>query len=406
MRLAHLGLTNFRTYRRLDLSLPPGVILLVGDNAQGKTALLESIYYLATSRSPRASSDRELIHWAAGDEPLPFSRVTGDVARADGRVQIEIVVVQPPGASQTSRLEKRVKVDGVTRRALDLLGQLNVVLFSPDDVELVSGGPTVRRRYLDATLCQIDPRYCHALAQYRKVLAQRNSLLRRIQDGLARRDELGPWNDWLVEHGALITARRHGLLRQLETWGSQTHHDLTGGRDPLRVVYRPSALVSQSDKPSSREAADSAAALLSGDNLTVETVAALFRTRLTQRLVAEIARGQTLVGPHRDDYQLSAGPVDLHLYGSRGQQRTAALALKLAETEAMRAATGEWPVLLLDDVMSELDAPRRAYVAARMAAHQQTLATATDWSDFSADLQAQALRLRVELGTVRVEDEE
>ena len=432
MRLAHLGLVNFRTYRRLELSLAPGVVLLVGDNAQGKTALLEAVYYLATSRSPRTGADRELVHWDAVEEPLPFSRVSGDVVKASGRVHVEIVVVIPPpsrvdlspnpsptrGGEQTGgvgsppsldrggvggevpgRLEKRVKIDGVARRALDLLGQVNVVLFTPDDIELVAGGPTLRRHYLDAALCQIDSRYCHALAQYRKILTQRNSLLRRVQEGLARRDELAFWDDQLVEYGAQVTVRRHALAWRLETRGSPIHHDLTGGRDPLRVVYRPSALMSLSDKPSDRAVVE-ATQLVLQETLDPAVTSAVFRARLTQRAAAEIARGATLVGPHRDDFQLFAGSLDLHTYGSRGQQRTAALALKLAETEAMHEATGEWPLLLLDDVMSELDAPRRAYVADRMARHEQTLATATDWSDFSPALQSQAQRLTVQGGTV------
>jgi DNA replication and repair protein RecF len=401
MRLTHLGLTNFRTYRRLELDLPAGVVLLVGDNAQGKTALLEAIYYLATSRSPRTGTDRELIHWDAGEEPLPFSRVAGDVAKSDSRVHVEIIVVQPPGSGDTGRLEKRVKIDGVARRALDLLGQVNVVLFSPDDIELVAGGPSIRRHYLDATLCQIDTRYCHALAQYRKVLAQRNSLLRRIGVGVARRDELAFWDDLLVEHGSVMTVRRHALLRNLERQGSRVHQDLTGGRDTLRVLYRPSALFSTSDRATERSAVAAAQALLGTDDLALEATAATFRARLASRTAGEVARGATLVGPHRDDFQLFAGSIDLHLYGSRGQQRTAALALKLAETEAMHSATGEWPLLLLDDVMSELDAPRRAYVATRMAQHEQTLATATDWSDFSPALQAQAARFRVQSGAIQ-----
>jgi DNA replication and repair protein RecF len=286
---------------------------------------------------------------------------------------------------------------------MDLLGQINVVLFTPDDIELVAGSPMLRRHYVDVTLCQIDSRYCYALGQYRKVLTQRNSLLRRIQDGLARRDELSFWDDQLVEYGALVTVRRHQLLRRLEMRGDPLHRDLTGGRDTLRVLYRPSALMSLTDRPTDRVVIE-ATRLVLQDQLDLAATAATFRTRLTQRVAAEVARGVTLVGPHRDDFQLLAGALDLHTYGSRGQQRTAALALKLAETEAMREVTGEWPVLLLDDVMSELDAPRRAYVAERMAQHEQTLATATDWSDFSPALQAQAQRLRVQHGTVKVED--
>ncbi len=399
MRLTHLGLTNFRVYRRLDLTLSPGVTLLVGDNAQGKTALLEAIYYLATSRSPRGSADREMLAWAARDEPLPFSRVTGEVLRADGSVRLEIVTVRPPGEPM-GRLEKRVKIDGVTRRALDLLGQVNVVLFAPEDIALLEEGPGVRRRYLDAALCQLDARYCYALGQYRKVVTQRNSLLRRIQDGLARRDEIGVWDELLIEHGALLTARRHAWLRLLAERGDPIHRDLTGGRDPIHINYRPSALFSQSEPLRTPGAAEAAQAVLSRDELPLDTVRVAFRARLAGRAAAEVRAGATLVGPHRDDFLLLSHGVDLHIYGSRGQKRTAALALKLAEAEGMQATTGEAPLLLLDDVMSELDALRRAYVAERMLRHDQTLATATDWSDFSPDLQARATRLTVRGGAV------
>ncbi len=338
MRLAHLSLFNFRNYVRLALDLPAGVTVLLGDNAQGKTNLLEAVYYLATSRSPHAGSDREIVNWlTAQSEPLPYARLVGRVARSSGDLGIEITLTQQ--GETEGRYRKQIRVNGVPQRAMDLLGHLNVVLFLPEDIALVSGPPAGRRHYLDATLCQIDTGYCRALAQYNQILTQRNALLRDLRERGGEAAQLAFWDEQLVEHGSHLVARRRECLDDLGGLVRQVHAELTDGAERLRLDYLPS---------------------LNLDN--GGTVAEAFVSQLRSLRTREIAAGATLAGPHRDDLAFAIDGMNAGVYASRGQQRTTALALKLAEVGLMFQATGERPVLLLDDVLSELDAHRRSFL--------------------------------------------
>ena len=338
MRLTQLSLFNFRNYVRLVLDLPAGVTVLVGDNAQGKTNLLEAVYYLATSRSPHAGSDREIVNWlVTQSEPLPFARLVGRVARGSGELSIEITLTQQGEAE--GRYRKQIRLNGVPHRAMDLLGHLNVVLFLPEDIALVSGSPGGRRHYLDATLCQIDPAYCRALARYNQILTQRNALLRDLRERGGEVAQLAFWDEQLVEHGAHLVGRRRECLEDLGSLVRQVHAELTDGAERLRLDYLPSV-----------------------DLENGATVPVAFAAQLRSLRAREIAAGVTLVGPHRDDLGFAIDGMNAGIYASRGQQRTTALALKLAEVALMFQATGERPVLLLDDVLSELDAHRRSYL--------------------------------------------
>ncbi|OGO42085.1 MAG: hypothetical protein A2Z04_04980, partial [Chloroflexi bacterium RBG_16_57_9] len=388
MWLQHLTLANFRNYRQLDLKLPSGLILVYGDNAQGKTNLLEAIYVLATSRSPHTQTDRQLIHWAAETEPMPYARIAGTVQKADGIHRVELVLLKLPTQGGADRLQKQIKVDGVRRRALDLIGLVPIVLFSPQDIDLVAGSPSARRRYLDATLCQIDPEYCRALAHYTQVLTQRNALLKDLQERRGGREELIFWDDGLVQHGALILERRLHIVETLRQRTCAIHADLTGGQEALDMAYLSSLKETRAGKAPFPIGAD-------GQLPSREAITQLFRAALQARQGEEIARGVTVVGPHRDDLRLTINQVDAQLFGSRGQQRTLALALKLAETEVLRDAAGETPILLLDDVMSELDAARRAYLSARVNQHRQTIITSTDLTDFAPEFVEKARVLNV-----------
>ena len=358
MRLTHLSLHNFRNYVRLDLDLPPGVSLLQGDNAQGKTNLLEAIYYLATSRSPHAGADRELVNWLAVEqEPLPYARLVGKVAKAAGESAIEITLTQQ--GNNGARYGKQIRLNGVARRAMDLLGQLNVVLFLPEDIALVSGPPSERRRYLDAALCQIDPGYCRALSRYNQVVTQRNALLRDLRERGGDSAQLAFWDERLVENGAYLVSRRWDALRALDGLAHDLHGQLTGGGEQLRLRYVPSV---ELEGPADKVA-----------------VAQAFRAQLQALRPREIAAGMTLVGPHRDEARFLINEIDCGVYGSRGQQRTAALSLKLAEVHLMRRETGEQPVLLLDDVLSELDEHRRRFLLHTLDnGAEQAIITTTD----------------------------
>jgi len=362
MRLTHLSLHNFRNYVRMELDLEPGVTVLYGDNAQGKTNLLEAIYYLATSRSPHAGADRELVNWlAAEQEPLPYARLVGKVARSEAELTIEVTLTQQSnnGGRSADRYRKQIRINGVAKRAMDLLGKLNAVLFLPEDIALVSGSPSGRRRYLDAMLCQIDPVYCRSLSRYNQVVTQRNALLRDLRERGGDPGQLLFWDDQLVEHGAYMVARRRVALVILDELACAIHSDLTAGSERLHLKYQPSVEI--------------------GEQEAVDMIATTFHSQLQVLRQREIPAGVTLAGPHRDEVRFLIDGIDAGTFGSRGQQRTATLALKLAEVDLMRWETSEYPVLLLDDVLSELDASRRRFLVQWLAdGPQQALLTTTD----------------------------
>lgn len=387
MHVTNLSLRDFRNYHRLDQALDAGTTLIYGSNAAGKTSLLESLFYIATTRSPRTSVDRELVRWGAQGEAgtLPFARLAADVQRPNGRVRLEVIVQlrADDAGHPTGTTQKLVRVDRRTVRSLDLVGQLRVVLFTPADLMLVAGAPTERRRYLDITLSQLDPHYVRTLAQYNKLVQQRNSLLRawreRRRPLRAIDDELGYWDRELSATGGYLLAERLRAVADLNTFVGPLYCAITGGSEPLQMHYSPSFEFAT--------AADAGG------------LANRLADRLQQLRRDELSRGQTLIGPHRDDLLFTVGGINLGVYGSRGQQRSVTLALKLGESELMRARSGDTPVLLLDDLLSELDARRRSHLLhAINRPDQQTLLTATDLSDFDTAFLQRARRLRVEDG--------
>jgi DNA replication and repair protein RecF len=391
MYIRRLDLTNFRNYRQLELSLAPGEIVVQGGNAQGKTNLLEAIYYLATATTPHALSDRELIHWQALAEPavlLHYGRLEGDFVTDGEERRVEITLtLTPQTGTEGERFDKTIKVGGVRKRVADLTGLVNVVLFTPTDTQLVAGPPGARRRFLDALLGQLDPRYARSLTRYSRVVSQRNHLLRRLRDAGGGAGELDFWNDQLVEYGAAIVAYRIRAVERLNARMRRIHASLTGGVESLTLRYASSVL--KYTQPAEAQ-------------LSRSEIEDTYRERLAQRERAERARGMTLVGPHRADITLLVDGVDMGLYSSRGQQRTISLGLRLAQAELIQAVSGAPPILLLDDVMSELDAARRQYLMDVAAQHQQAFLTSTDLSDFADDFLHRARVLRVEGG--RVED--
>ncbi|MCS6845682.1 MAG: DNA replication/repair protein RecF [Caldilineales bacterium] len=408
MYLAHLSLTNFRNYSRLELDLEPGITLLQGANAQGKTNFLEAIAYLATSRSLLASAERELVNWLAWEEPLPFARLAGELAVDGRRRKIEIALVANGGGGQ--RLRKEVRINGVPRRALDLVGQLPTVLFLPQDINLVAGPPAERRRYLDIALCQMQADYCRTLSLYNKVLVQRNALLRSLRDRGGPLDQLAYWDEQLIACGSLLVARRAAFVVALEQEASQRQAALTEGREWLQLRYIPRLTLAPDGEGDEEEPIaddeegeglwlrEPSAAYETGE---AAAVAEALRRELTRARRQEIAAGMSLIGPHRDDVQFLAQGRSLRTYGSRGQQRTAALAVKLAEVAVMRQALGAAPLLLLDDVMSELDARRRSTLLAALEGVTQAVVTTTDWDDFSEEFRRRAHCLQVEGGRVQ-----
>lgn len=401
MYCERLTLKDFRNYRRLDLGLSRGLTIFQGENASGKTTLLEALYLLATTKSPRAGSDQELVSFEAEAEfgAPAFTRVAGTVDRQDGEIEAEILVLrdQPPGQdTQSNTARKRIKVNGAARRSIDLIGKINAVLFSPEDLDLVIGSPSLRRRYLDSTLSQIDHRYLRHWQDYAKVVAQRNGFLRNVRERQNRgrspgRDEMSIWNEELVKNGAYLIKRRQEALQSLNGLAATIHAQLTGldsslmpeAANGFELVYQPSfELQGASDET---------------------TIASRFETRLNEVRVQELQRGVSLAGPHRDDFAFKVEEANIATYGSRGQQRTAVLSLKLAEVGWMQAQTGDRPILLLDDILSELDVHRRQYVLDTVQARaDQILITATDLAFFGDQnvLRDLASLYRVEGGAV------
>jgi len=395
MRIRHLHLADYRNFPRLDLALPDGPAIVVGANAQGKSNLLEAIHMLATMRSPRTASDVELIRRRA-DAPVgpPAGRLVADVEGQQGPLRLEMAVVgrasqlPSPAGEQSfpTHASRTVRVNGLARRLSEAVGQLAAVLFTAHDMEMVVGPPSLRRRYLDIAISQVEGAYLRGLQRYAKVLLQRNHLLKRVQDGSARREELRFWDEQLVQEGSAIVGARALAVSSLAPMAAAAHADLSDGREQLSLVYQPH-LGSAVD--------DQQAASLSRQDL-----AAAFAQELARWSEREVRAGTTILGPHRDDLLLELDGVSAAAFASRAQQRTIALALRLSEARFLRQRRNDSPVLLLDDVLSELDARRRVAVLAAVADYEQVIITATDLDRFSADFLARAALFRVAAGSV------
>jgi DNA replication and repair protein RecF len=391
MYLERLLLEEFRQYRREVIDIPEGGLALHGENASGKSTLMEAIALLSTTKSPRTSTDREMIRWESGEEfgfP-PFARIEGSVCRSNGPVELEIGMSAEH--AQATSVKKQLKLNGRPVRASSIVGQLRSVLFTPEDVSLVSGPPSERRRYLDLTLCQIDPAYMRALTMYARVLAQRNSLLKRFsREGVNPRSgpvtaELRYWDDELVTAGSLIIARRVQSIEQLSLVAADEYARLDVGQ--MSLAYAPA--LGESAVNAERVAARDAAAFA-------------LREELERRRADEIRRGVTLSGPHRDDLVITIGDRSASSFASRGQQRLAVLAMKLGEAALMTDLTGDAPVVLLDDILSELDERHRGLVLETALTMQcQMLITSTDRRLLDAPIVRDLDRRLVVEGTVR-----
>jgi len=406
VQLTHLTLYNFRNYARLDVDLPAGVILLQGANGQGKSNLLEAVYYLATTRSLYTNVDQQLLSWMVVDEEMPFVRLEGRIQRDDGRHKLEITLIQKPANnSGTSRLRKEIRMDGLKRRAIDYLGSLNVVLFRPEDIDLIAQGPSLRRRYLDITLSQVDPRYRSDLSRYNQTITQRNALLRQLQETGGDPDQLDFWDETLVTAGSYLILRRLQTITRLDELVASLHPSLTGGIERLRLVFVPRVDLDHVGTDSGATQLPlrfdpQFAQTFAPPSLELDEIVERFQHQLHERRALDLIRGVTSVGPHRDDLRFLVDGVDMTAYGSRGQQRTAALSLKLAEVAFMQEETGESPVLLLDDVMSELDEQRRACVTRVIREQEQVIVTTTDLADFPAGFPAAGALWHVQEGRI------
>lgn len=393
MYLTDLTLDHFRSYASLTLTLRPGLTLVIGDNATGKSNLLEAIYTLAATRSPRASTEGELIAWDAPHPPV--TRIAGSAHRADGPVRVEIALVARtdpqggvvPAKSGAPLTSKRIRVNGVNRRASDATGQIAAVLFTTLDIEIITGSPSHRRRYLDLTIAQYDRAYARAYSRYDKAVTQRNALLKRIRAGEATAAELAPWDDVLISEGATVVAARADAVKQLAVAANRHHDDVTSfdatDTDTDTATPTDTATATATNTGTTTDTLDLAYQPALGkaglpDVATANAVQERLQAALNAERHRELGAGTTLIGPHRDDVAIQLNGHAAAAYASRAQQRSIALALRLAEADLLRARTGESPILLLDDVFSELDPSRRTATARAIAGAEQVIVSSAD----------------------------
>jgi DNA replication and repair protein RecF len=369
MRIERLTLTGFRSYGAAQAAFPAGPQVVVGDNATGKTNLLESLLVLGTGRSHRAGADTELISWGA-----EFCRLEAGATDAAGlATQLEVVVART--ASGGGR--KRVLVNGVARRPTALAAALPVVLFAPEDMLLISGAPALRRSALDVLVAQTTPAAGATLSNYARAITQRNNLLRAIREGAAAPDELHFWDQVVIDDGARIVDWRRDTLARLADPLAAAHQEIAPAEERLELLYSTNA-----------------------EPLAAETTRDALRRRLIETADKEQWNGATLIGPHRDDIGFASARRDLAGFASRGQQRTAILAFKLAQLDLLRAALGQPPLLLLDDVFSELDPSRRAHLVRRIGELPQAFVTTTTTDDLDPTLVAAATVWQVTPGRI------
>lgn len=383
MFISELQIANYRNYVRSSVRLDRGLHLFMGDNAQGKSNLLEAIYLLSTLRSSRASSDADLVRRDIIDSDFPVARLECHVERSAGNMQLEVAIVGRT-TDASHRAGKRVRLNGIPKRASEAVGQLCAVLFTTLDIDIVAGPPLLRRRYLDMMISQVDRGYLRAMQRYARVLQQRNSLLKRVHAREASASELNFWDQELAHAGGIIMQARAEALGHVVPQAQFQMERLSDGQEDLLILYRPAiGGLNETDSP------------IDETEWTARLLKALASVR-----GREIGSGSTIIGPHRDDFSVQINDMPADSFASRAQQRTAALAMRLAEASYLRKALGDDPVVLLDDVLSELDARRRRGVLEFIDTFQQTIVTTAE-PDRVRDVMTRASgRYLVQAGTL------
>ena len=339
MIIKSLELADFRNYETLDIHFDKGTNILYGDNAQGKTNILEAIYVSATTKSHKGSKDKEIIHFEKEEAHI---RTYLDKEDVEYKVDMHL----------RKNKSKGIAIDGKKiKKAADLMGLLNIVFFSPEDLAIIKNGPSERRRFADMELCQLDNFYLYNLNHYNKIINQRNKLLKDMYFNPGLKETLNIWDSQLVSYGSKIIERRSIFADQLCDIVNEIHNKLSGGKEKLTVKYEP--------------------------DVSIEN----FEEKMKLNQEKDIRSKMTSTGPHRDDFSFIVNGIDIRKYGSQGQQRTAALSLKLSEIELVKKITKDTPVLLLDDVLSELDSNRQNYLLNSIG-NIQTIITCTGLDEF------------------------
>ncbi|MED3623704.1 DNA replication/repair protein RecF [Neobacillus thermocopriae] len=372
MFIESLVLKNYRNYPELSIEFENKVNVILGENAQGKTNVMESIYVLAMAKSHRTSNDKDLIRW---DED--YAKIEGRVQKHHSALPLELVI---------SKKGKKAKLNHIEQQKLSqYVGNMNVVMFAPEDLNLVKGSPQVRRRFIDMEIGQISPVYLHDMSQYQKVLQQRNHFLKMLQSKReTNQTMLEVLTEQFIQMAVKIVSKRFEFLQLLEKWAKPIHQGISRGLETLEINYKPSVEV------------------LEGQDLSKMVTS--FIEKFEKVRSREIERGTTLFGPHRDDIVFHVNERDVQTFGSQGQQRTTALSVKLAEIELIHAEIGEYPILLLDDVLSELDDYRQSHLLNTIQGKVQTFVTTTSVDGIDHQTLKEASTFVVTSGNIKKSD--
>lgn len=345
MYISKIKLINFRNYNTLEITLDEKLNIFVGNNAQGKTNILESIFVTGFGKSFRTNRDRELINM---DKEKSYIKIEGEKKHTDISIELKL----------WNNRKKEIKVNGIGLNKLsDILGNINVVIFSPEDLKLIKDGPVERRKFIDREISHISKKYYYNLISYNKVLYQRNNLLKKIDYNKGLKDTIDIWNEKLLEFGVELIIKRRQFIYRINSLSRLMHRKITDGRENLEVRYLSNIKIDNKDE--------------------YKEIYKKFKDKLQNSLDKDIQRGYTGYGPHKDDVGLYINDIDIRNFGSQGQQRTVALSLKLSEIEIVKAEIGEYPILLLDDVMSELDINRQRFLIKNLQ-NVQTIITMTE----------------------------
>lgn len=368
MKLTNLQLQNFRNYESVQLEFTDGVHVFIGENAQGKTNLMESIYALAMTKSHRTTNDKELIGWNK-----EFATIKGTVEKTATKTNLEL---------QFSKKGKIAKVNYLEQKRLSsYLGNLNVILFAPENLTLVKGSPQNRRKFVDMELGQMSSLYLYDLVEYNRVLKQRNTYLKQLAIKKKQPDEyLEVLSEMLSELASKIVFHRLDFMKQLEALAIPIHDQLSLGREKFSVSYQ--------------------ATIPLEDGLTASQMKEIYIDQFKKNQTREADQATTLIGPHRDDLIFYLNEVPVQTYGSQGQQRSTVLSLKLAEIELMKLSTGEYPLLLLDDVLSELDDDRQTHLIKAIENKVQTFITTTSLDGIKQQFINEPVVIPIEKGTI------
>jgi len=385
MQLNHLSLSNFRAFSRLDVDIPSGIVLLHGDNAQGKTSLLEAVYYLATFTSFITSQDFQVINFIVKEEEIPVARIVAEFQREGHGHRLEVRLVHQMNQDGIRRLRKEILLDGVKKSSPQVIGVFTAVAFIPQMTRLFENGPEERRRYMNLVFCQVIPGYASALTKYAQALTRRNALLKALAEKGGDTSQLDYWDTLLIQHGSLLFSYRYHALKEINAVTSPIHTQLTASSEALRLSYQPALEIDES---------------YWSEDASIKVIEEHFHKQLVARHKADIQRGVTTFGPHRDDLHFIVNGLDQSDYGSRGQIRTVLQSLKLGEVKWMAEKTGSAPVLLMDETLAELDNKRRQDLLSKVGSVEQALLTTTDEDLFVPDFLSKITRWEINAGRV------